>query len=134
MSGMLGSVLRSGQATVEIVDLEPGAICSRIEALGGPTRDSGRLTHIYGNDCVEKYVDALAERASGQVVQELKDVVPSESRQYPDPVSVTWRHAGAAAVRAVSKIVNADDGTVILVCEGDPLFNVVKGGLSQRAT
>ncbi len=128
MSEMLGSVLRSGRATVEVVDLRPDAICKRLEALVGPTRKSGRLTLVGGHKCVETYVHKLAARASAQVVEGLQKVVLPGGRSYPDPVSVEWRYHGQAAVRGISSIKGGPGGTVTLVCHGDHLRSVEMGG------
>jgi hypothetical protein len=133
MSGMLGTVLRTEGVTVEVVDPEPDAICKRIEALGGPTEASGRLSVVHGDCCVEVYVQQLRDRASAQAILKLKDLVLPEGRSYPDPVAVTWRHRGRSVLRGIRTIERSAGNTVVLICEGDPAFNVATGAAVSAA-
>jgi len=123
-AGMLGAALSRSDVHVEVVNPKPALICKRIAALGGPTKESGRLQVISGKQCLSEYVRRTCNRASASVAQRLATLRLPEGRDRPDPVWVAWRTQGLAIMRGIDALDRRDDSTLMLLIDNNPALSL----------
>jgi hypothetical protein len=128
MAGMLEPALRSSRVQVDVVNQCSKPVLARIAALGGPRKGSRRLHVLDGDSCVQDYVRDLCYRASADVVQDLRTLELPEGRPDPDPAAVSWRLNGLSVNRGIEAIDRRADGTVALMIDDDPVFNLRSPG------
>lgn len=120
-AGMLESALRDRKVAVDVVNTTPVPVSQRLAALGGPPLDSDDL-RVYAHDeeatCMERFVAALCDRASADVIRGTAGLLGRSS----DPVAVTWSKGDQPSTRRVASITSTEDGAVVLVTDDQHLF------------
>ena len=121
MGGMVDSSLRGRETHVDIVDIAPDVIATRLVALGGPTKESDRLACFSGENAVEKFADALCDETARNVPPSMARLAGVVNQTRREMTVVTWSVDGSPVHHRVVAADKDSDGTLRLTT--DPWVN-----------